>query len=101
MKDFAKLNAVIYGISPDKPAAQKKFEADHSLRVPLLCDVDKAVTTAYGAFGKKMMYGREVQGIIRSTFLIDPKGKLARVWPNVKVDGHAEAVLVALKELAK
>lgn len=100
-KKFAKSGAVVLGISPDKPAAQKKFETQHELALPLLCDIDKKVTTAYGAYGTKMMYGREVQGIIRSTFLIDPKGKVARVWSKVKVDGHAEAVLAALTELSK
>ena len=97
MKQFDKLGASILGISPDAPAAQKKFEEKHKLGMPLLCDVDKAVTTAYGCYGEKNMYGRKVMGIIRSTYLIDPKGKVARVWSPVRVDGHAEKVLEELK----
>lgn len=96
---FSKQDAVVLGISPDKPAAQKKFEAKHNLKVPLLADEDKAVTTAYGCYGEKKMYGRTVKGIIRSTYLIDPSGKVAKVWSKVRVDGHADKVLDALKDL--
>ena len=99
MKKFEKLNAVILGISPDKPAAQKKFEAKHKLKMPLLSDEDRKVTTSYGCYGEKKMYGRTVMGITRTTYLIDPKGKVAQVWNRVRVDGHAEKVLEALKEL--
>lgn len=99
MKKFAKLDAVVLGISPDKPAAQKKFEVKHKLKIPLLSDEDKAVTTKYGCFGEKKMYGRTVKGIIRSTYIIDPKGKVAKIWSKVRVDGHPEKVLDALKEL--
>lgn len=99
MKKFDKLNAVVFGISPDSPAAQKKFEEKHKLGVPLLSDEDKSVTTAYGCYGEKKMYGRTVQGIIRSTYLIDPKGKVYRIWTKVRVDGHAEKVLETLQEL--
>lgn len=97
---FARSGAVVLGISPDSCAAQKKFEKDHKLGVRLLSDSDKAVTTAFGVFGEKKMYGKTVKGIIRSTFLIDPKGKVAKAWRSVKVDGHAEKVLETLKELA-
>lgn len=100
MKQFEKSGAIILGISPDKVAVQKKFEEKHKLGVPLLSDEDKAVTTAYGCYGEKKMYGRTVTGIIRSTYLIDPKGKLAKIWTKVRVDGHAGKVLEALKELA-
>lgn len=99
MKQFTGAGAVVLGISPDTSAAQKKFETKHGLKVPLLADTDKAVTTAFGAFGEKKMYGKTVKGIIRSTFLIDPQGKLAKVWGSVKVDGHAEKVLEALQAL--
>lgn len=84
------------GISPDSPAAQKKFETKHKLNVPLLADEDKAVLTAYGCWGEKSLYGRKFMGVIRSTYLVDPQGKLAKTWSKVKVDGHAEAVLAAL-----
>ena len=100
MKKFEKLGAKVVGLSPDSPEAQKKFEENHKLKVPLLCDTDKSVCEAYGAFGEKNMYGKVVKGIIRSTYLIDPKGKVAKVWSNVKVDGHAEKVLEALQEAA-
>jgi thioredoxin-dependent peroxiredoxin len=99
VKQFDKLGAVILGISPDSVEAQKKFESKHKLHLPLLSDEDKSVTTAYGCFGDKKMYGRVVQGITRTTYLIDPKGKIAKVWSNVRVDGHAEKVLDALREL--
>ncbi|MBX3474272.1 MAG: peroxiredoxin [Planctomycetes bacterium] len=98
-KKFEKEGATVLGISPDSCAAQKKFEQYHKLKVPLLADVDKAITSKYGAFGEKVMYGKKVKGIIRSTFLIDPEGKVAKAWTKVKVDGHAEKVLEALKEL--
>jgi peroxiredoxin Q/BCP len=100
VKKFEKAGAAVLGISPDKPAAQKKFEEKHKLKIPLLSDEDKAVTTAYGCFGEKSMYGRKVMGIIRSTYLIDPKGKVAEVWSPVRVDGHAEKVLEALLSLS-
>jgi peroxiredoxin Q/BCP len=100
VKKFEKAGAAVLGISPDKPPAQKKFEEKHKLKIPLLSDEDKAVTTAYGCFGEKSMYGRKVMGIIRSTYLIDPKGKVAEVWSPVRVDGHAEKVLEALLSLS-
>lgn len=99
MKKFEKLNAVILGISPDPAEKQKKFEEKHKLKVRLLSDEDKKVTTKYGCYGEKKMYGRTVMGIKRTTWLIDPKGKVAKVWNNVRVNGHAEKVLDTLKEL--
>jgi peroxiredoxin Q/BCP len=96
VKKFAKQGAVVLGISPDSPAAQKKFEQKHKLGMPLLSDEDKSVLTAYGCWGEKSLYGRKFMGVIRSTYVIDPQGKLAKVWTKVKVDGHAEAVLEAL-----
>lgn len=99
MKHFEKAGAAVLGISPDSVEAQKRFEAKYKLNVPLLADTDKAVTTAWGCYGEKKMYGRTVQGITRSTYLIDPQGKIAKIWSNVRVDGHAEKVLAALVEL--
>lgn len=101
MKQFEKAGAVVLGISPDTCAAQKKFEQKHALKIPLLADADKAVTTAWGIYGDKMMYGKKVKGIVRTTYLIDPKGVVRKVWSKVKVDGHAQAVLEAVRELAK
>lgn len=100
MNKFESANAVVLGISPDSVEKQKKFALKHKLKVPLLADEDKAVCTAYGCYGEKLMYGRKVTGIIRSTYLIDPKGNIARIFAKVKVDGHAEKVLEALAELA-
>ena len=96
VKKFEKQGAVVLGISPDKPAAQKKFEQKFELKIPLLADEDKSVLTAYGCWGEKSLYGRKFMGVIRSTWLIDPQGKLADIWSKVKVDGHAEQVLEAL-----
>lgn len=96
MKEFVKAGAVVLGISPDSCAKQKRFEEKHQLGVRLLADEDHKVAQAYGVWAEKQNYGKTYMGIVRSTFLIDPKGKLARIWSNVKVDGHARAVLEAL-----
>jgi peroxiredoxin Q/BCP len=81
--DLKKLKAKVLGISPDKPAKQKKFDEKYSLGFPLLADEDHKVASAYGAWGKKSMYGREYMGIIRSAFVVDEKGKLAGVFYKV------------------
>ena len=91
--------AKVYGISKDSPASHLKFAAKQELPFPLLSDPDKTLLTALGAFGKKIMYGKEVEGIIRSTFLIDPKGVIRHVWPKVSVKGHVQAVLDQLDKL--
>jgi peroxiredoxin Q/BCP len=91
--------AKVYGISKDSVASHQKFKAKQELPFPLLSDPDKTLLTALGAFGKKVMYGKEVEGIIRSTFLIDPKGVIRHVWPKVSVKGHVQAVLDTLEAL--
>lgn len=91
-----KEGVVVLGVSKDSLAAHAKFRAKYSLPFDLLVDTGSEVARAYGAYGKKVMYGKEVEGTIRSTFLIDEHGKLARVWSPVKVDGHVAAVLAAL-----
>jgi len=91
--------AVVLGVSRDTIASHAKFRAKYSLTFPLLSDADLAVHAAYGAWGKKVMYGKEVEGTIRSTFLIDGKGVLRAAWSKVKVDGHVDAVLTALAAL--
>jgi len=96
VKKFSTLGAVVLGISPDSPEVQKKFKENHKLGMHLLADTDRKVLEKYGAFGEKKMYGKIVRGVIRSTFLIDPQGRLARIWSNVRVEGHAEAVLEEL-----
>jgi thioredoxin-dependent peroxiredoxin len=83
----------VLGISPDKPAKLAKFRDTHALTFPLLSDPDRAVLEAYGAYGEKTMYGKKVMGVIRSTFVIDPKGKIAVAQYNVKATGHVAKLL--------
>ena len=80
----------VIGISPDKPEKLAKFRDEESLTFPLLSDQDKAVMTAWGAFGEKQNYGKIVQGVIRSTFVVDPEGKISKALYNVKATGHVE-----------
>ncbi len=96
---FKKRGAVVLGVSPDSVASHQKFEAAHKLDFPLLSDPDKAVAKKYGAFGEKLMYGKKVQGMIRSTFVIDVAGMVRKVFPRVRVDGHEAQVLEALDAL--
>ncbi|MCY0095353.1 peroxiredoxin [Hoeflea ulvae] len=91
--------AVVVGMSPDPVKAHDKFVAKHQLGVILASDEDKAVLEAYGVWKEKSMYGRKYMGVERSTFLIDKDGKIARTWRKVKVPGHAQAVLDAVKAL--
>ncbi|QGU01442.1 Putative peroxiredoxin [Corynebacterium kalinowskii] len=93
---LAPLNEVgikVVGISPDKPAALAKFRTDHSLNFPLLSDPDREVLKAYGAFGEKKNYGKIVEGVIRSTFLIEPDGTIGLALYNVRATGHVARVL--------
>lgn len=99
--DFAKAGAEVIGISPDSAASHKKFKTKHDLPLRLLADENKDAANAYGVWVEKSMYGRKYMGVERSTFLIDSKGKLAGSWRKVKVPGHAEDVLAAVKALAK
>lgn len=80
----------VLGISPDKPAKLAKFRDAEGLTFPLLSDVDKSVMTAWGAFGEKQNYGRTVQGVIRSTFIVNPDGTIGKALYNVKATGHVE-----------
>lgn len=89
--------AVVLGVSPDSPASHDKFKAKYQLPFPLLADPDHRVAQSYGAWGEKSMYGRKYQGILRSTFIIDERGRVARVFPRVKPRGHAAEVLAALE----
>ena len=99
--DFAKAGVEVIGISPDSAASHKKFKTKHDLPLRLLADENKDAANAYGVWVEKSMYGRKYMGVERSTFLIDSKGKLAGSWRKVKVPGHAEEVLAAVKALAK
>jgi peroxiredoxin Q/BCP len=96
-KSFTKKNAAIIGLSPDKPAAQAKFAAKYDLPYTLVADPDHAIAEAYGVWKEKSMYGRKYMGIERTTFVIDTAGKIARIFPKVKVDGHTPEVLAAVK----
>ena len=89
-------DTVVVGISPDKPAKQKKFDQKYDLGFPLLADEDHAVAEAYGAWGQKSMYGRSYMGIIRSAFLIDDKGALVEVWPKISPKDTPKNLLKAL-----
>jgi len=93
-----KAGAVVVGISPDQPAALKKFQEKYDLPFTLLSDPDKKVAAAFDVVKEKNMYGKKVMGIERTTFLIDPQGRVAHVFPKVKADGHAEEVLAELKK---
>ena len=86
-------NIEVLGISPDKPEALKKFTDKYELTFPLLSDVDKSVMQAYGAFGEKKNYGKVVQGVIRSTFLVDEEGTIALAKYNVKATGHVARII--------
>jgi peroxiredoxin Q/BCP len=93
------LGAIVLGISPDSIEKHGKFKAKYSLPFTLLADPDKAVLKVYGAFGPKMMYGKESLGVIRSTFIVGPDGTIAKVFPKVKPEGHAAQVLEAIKAI--
>ena len=97
--DFEKKNAVILGVSPDSVESHARFCRVKDLSVNLLSDPEKKVITAYGAWGIKKMYGKETEGVIRSTVLINPEGEIAHTWKNVRVKGHVEAVKLMLEEL--
>jgi peroxiredoxin Q/BCP len=97
--EFKKAGVEVIGISPDSAESHQKFARKYDLRVRLVADTEKAVANAYGVWVEKSMYGRKYMGVERSTFLIDPKGKIAKSWRKVKVPGHAEAVLAAAKAL--
>lgn len=96
---FTKAGAHVIGVSADPVKAQEAFKRKHKLSVGLLSDETHAMLEAYGAWGKKSMYGKTFMGITRMTYLIGPDGRVAQVWPKVKVDGHAAEVLAAAKAL--
>jgi peroxiredoxin Q/BCP len=97
--DLQKAGTDILGVSADPVAAQDKFREKHDLKVTLASDETHKMLEAYGVWGKKSLYGRTFMGITRTTFLIGPDGRIARIWPKVKVDGHAAEVLAAAKAL--
>lgn len=101
LPEFKKEGALVYGLSPDAPKKHCKFIEKHNLSIPLLCDESHTVLKALGVWGKKKFMGREYMGVLRTTFLINPKGKIAYVWKDVEVKGHAAEVLKKLKALTQ
>ncbi|NOZ01795.1 MAG: thioredoxin-dependent thiol peroxidase [Deltaproteobacteria bacterium] len=97
--ELKKLGTVVLGVSKDSLKAHDKFIGKYDLNFPLLSDPEKTMHKAYGAWGKKKMYGKLLDGVIRSTFLIDGEGTVRKIWRNVKVNGHVEKVLEAVKSL--
>jgi peroxiredoxin Q/BCP len=96
---FAKAGTDILGVSADPVTAQDKFKLKHKLTIPLASDETKDMLESYGAWGEKSMYGRTFMGVIRKTVLIDGEGRIARIWPKVRVEGHADEVLEAARAL--
>jgi peroxiredoxin Q/BCP len=98
--DYAAAGARVIGISPDEVPAVDRFAAKYDLEFTLLADADHSVAEAYGAWGEKSMYGRKYMGVTRSTFIVDPEGRIAKVFPKVSPKKHDDVVLTALGELA-
>jgi peroxiredoxin Q/BCP len=96
---FAKAGTEILGVSADPVTAQDKFKAKHKLSISLASNETKDMLEAYGAWGEKSMYGKTFMGVMRKTFLIDAEGRIAQIWPKVRVEGHAEEVLEAARAL--
>ncbi len=97
--EYAAAGAKVIGVSPDEPEAIKVFDDKYGLGFTLLGDVDHAVADAYGAWGEKSMYGKKYMGMLRSTFIVGPDGKIAKVFPKVQPKKHDDLVLKALAEL--
>ena len=95
-KKIVKKGALIVGVSPDTSKAQSKFKTKFDLPFILLADADKKVCEAYGVMKEKNMYGKKVMGVARTTFLIDEEGKIAKIFTNVKPEGHADQVIASL-----
>lgn len=99
LKKFDKLDAIVLGVSKDSIASHCKFRDKYDLRFRLLSDPDGETIEAYGAWGEKNLYGKKSMGIVRSTVIIGKDGKVKKVFPKVRVNGHADAVLAAVKDL--
>ncbi|RAX58026.1 thioredoxin-dependent thiol peroxidase [Helicobacter monodelphidis] len=97
--EFLTQNAQIFGVSPDSLTSHQKFIQKQNLSITLLSDPTHQCLESYGAWGEKKMYGKVYMGVIRSTFIINPEGKIVAIWRNVKVKGHVEAVLKELQKL--
>ncbi|MBU6448676.1 MAG: peroxiredoxin [Rhodospirillales bacterium] len=99
LPDFSGLSVTVIGVSKDKMKALEKFAEKFDLEFPLASDPEAEVINAYGAWQEKSMYGKKYMGIERSTVLVDAKGKVAKIWPKVKIEGHADDVLKAVRAL--
>ncbi|HET7715323.1 MAG TPA: peroxiredoxin [Bauldia sp.] len=97
LREFTQAGAVVIGVSPDSIASHDKFKAKHQLGVTLASDTNRDVINRYAVWGEKMMYGRKTMGLIRSTFLIGPDGRILKAWRNIRVKGHVPAVLDAVR----
>ena len=98
---FKKLNCDVFGISKDDMKSHNKFKEKYKIKFNLLADNELKIIKSYKVWAKKKFMGREFMGVIRSTFLIDPKGKIVKIWSNVKVKGHAKEALETLKDIQK
>lgn len=98
-KDFAEADTEVLGVSKDSVKKHQNFRNKHDLAIRLASDAESDVCERYGIWQEKRLYGRSFMGIVRTTFLIDRDGRIARIWPKVKVSGHAEEVLAAAREL--
>lgn len=97
--EFAAADTAVIGVSPDSIASHDKFKAKHGIDVPLVSDESKAMLQSFGVWVEKSMYGKRYLGVERTTFLLDPQGRIARIWSKVKVPGHAQEVLEAARAL--
>jgi len=97
MGDLQALGAVVLGVSADDVESHKRFAEKYGLNFPLLADPERQAILAYGAWGKKNLYGKEYEGVLRQTFLIDPEGRIAKVWRKVSPEEHPEEVAEALR----
>lgn len=100
-KEFDDAGAVILGVSMDSVKSHEQFAEKYNLLFPLLADEDKKVTSDYGVFKEKSMFGKTVLGVVRTTFLIDKEGIIRNIWPKVSVEGHADEVLAEIAKLPK
>lgn len=99
VQDFAEADTEILGISKDSIKKHRNFRSKHDLKIRLASDAESDACERFGVWQEKRMYGKSFMGIVRATFLIDREGRIARVWPKVKVNGHAEEVLAAARDL--
>ncbi|RMD49124.1 MAG: thioredoxin-dependent thiol peroxidase [Ignavibacteria bacterium] len=97
MPELGKLNAVVLGVSPDSVESHQKFKAKHDLPFTLLSDTEKKVLEKYGVWQEKSMYGRKYMGVVRTTVVIDEEGRIVKIFPKVKVNGHVEEVKKVLE----